>query len=72
MSKCTFGLAFRGECGIENCAEHAELKCDSCGGVATDECGHTMGLVCGAPICRACEHDTDAHPMGSGHRRRSA
>ncbi len=57
---CTFNLAYRGHCGVESdtdrCVQHRGLYCAGCGAWATGECCHTMQLVCGAPLCRDCEH----------------
>lgn len=65
MSKeCTFTEAWVGACGKPAtrfdgdeayCAEHAELRCRSCGAKATGNCGSTiLGLCCGEPLCDDC------------------
>ena len=53
--KCTFKIAWVGECGIENCENHSNLKCIVCGERATHSCDATSGLVCGAALCDNCE-----------------
>jgi len=64
--KCEFGLAWIGKCGKPNCAEHADLKCASCGARATHQCAETMGLVCGADLCDDCEHTIRENGCNSG------
>lgn len=55
--KCKFHEAWIGRCnketeeGSEYCKEHSKQKCCICGGQAVKNCGHTMGLVCGFPLC---------------------
>lgn len=56
---CEFVEAWIGKCGKENCQEHKNLKCVSCGESATHSCDATMGLVCGASLCDQCEHELD-------------
>lgn len=63
---CEFNLAWIGKCGKENCTEHADLKCCSCGSTATHECAETMGLVCGALLCESCEHTICENGCNSG------
>ncbi|WP_310619642.1 hypothetical protein [Flexibacterium corallicola] len=70
MSKCAFDIAWIGKCGKEDCKEHGNLKCVSCGAKATRECDATMGLVCGALLCGDCEHELDEKGTtgwGTGH-----
>lgn len=41
----------------EYCLQHRNLKCVSCGGVATGFCYQTGGwITCGEPVCDFCEH----------------
>jgi len=54
MTKCSFNKAWIGECGAEDCQDHANLKCISCGEPATHECAETFQFVCGAPLARSC------------------
>ena len=56
------------------CAEHAPLRCCSCGAQATHDCEHTgIQFVCGYPLCDGCTHGTPdpKNPgifhMGGGH-----
>lgn len=54
---CNFNIAWVGPCKNEiPCAEHASLKCVSCGSTATKECDETGQFCCGAPLCNECEH----------------
>lgn len=81
MGKCIFFRAWIGPCNQESegsmCEEHANVKCCSCGEPATQECDHTGGLVCGAPLCGDCMHhppgpdDINILLMGGGHARKS-
>lgn len=66
-NKCVWGKAWIGPCGEETsnhnntyCKEHSYIKCSSCHtNFATHDCDQTMGpLVCGAPLCNGCRHDT--------------
>lgn len=55
--KCEFSKAWIGKCkNPRPCAEHAALKCCSCGAPATRECSETITLVCCALLCDECEH----------------
>ena len=65
--QCIFGKAWIGKCTMEAdesgyCEEHENVKCCSCGEKATHECDETGSLVCGAPLCDECTHNT--HPEG--------
>ena len=56
---CKFELAWRGSCNAESfgthCAEHADLKCESCGNPATHECEEIIGgSICTANLCDNC------------------
>ena len=66
MTTCTFNKAWFGVCGNENCEEHKDLVCCSCGKPATHECSGTIGLVCGALLCDDCEHTICANGCNSG------
>ncbi len=54
---CGFDLAWQPKCKSPKqpkkkfCKEHLKLKCDICGKQATHECGYSLSLVCGAPLC---------------------
>jgi len=70
--KCKFVKAWIGECGVEDCKEHADIKCCVCGATATHTCDATGGFVCGAPLCDGCEHKLDKEGTngwmcGGGH-----
>lgn len=59
--KCKFVRAWIGRCNkpvVSSCLceEHAEIKCCSCGSLATHDCSETGQFVCGAPLCDDCEH----------------
>jgi hypothetical protein len=55
--QCDFNEAWIGPCKNSNpCDKHDKLVCASCGEKATKSCDATSGLVCGAPLCDACEH----------------
>jgi hypothetical protein len=62
MSRCNFDNAWAGLCnapvveGSDKCAEHKDLKCDSCGKSAVRSCDHTGQFVCGYPLCAECTH----------------
>lgn len=57
MTSCTYDKPWTGTCGQEDCAEHKDAKCKSCGAPATRGCDQTMGpFVCGAHLCDDCEH----------------
>lgn len=56
MTTCNFDKAWIGVCGKDNCEEHAQLKCVSCGNPATKQCDETGTFVCGANLCADCEH----------------
>jgi hypothetical protein len=70
--KCCFDLAWIGKCGQETldgkelCPRHEKEKCAACGAQATHQCDETMGLVCGAPLCRDCEHEIDRRGTNGG------
>lgn len=40
------------------CEDHAGLKCCSCGDLATGSCPEPLQLVCGAPLCDYCSHNS--------------
>jgi len=68
MSQCKFDNGWGRHCNQEAgasgfCEEHNKLKCVSCGKQATKSCDQTGGLVCGAPLCPDCVHNT--HPGGT-------
>ena len=56
--QCDFDEAWIGRCkNNKPCEKHDKLVCVSCGEKATRSCESTAaGLVCGAPLCDACEH----------------
>lgn len=55
--QCDFDEAWIGRCkNNKPCEKHDKLVCVSCGEKATRSCESTNGLVCGAPLCDACEH----------------
>lgn len=62
--RCQFSLAYVGRCdngalpGKSMCSKHDGLVCRGCGAPATRECPSASSLVCGAPICDVCEHDS--------------
>jgi hypothetical protein len=65
--QCKFDKAWVGKCGksadeSDFCEEHKGTKCCSCGAQATHTCDETGQLVCGAPLCDDCTHNT--HPQG--------
>lgn len=57
MCKCTFNVAWKGDCGksaesgTDRCKEHSQVKCGVCGSKAVNECAQTSGLVCGYHLC---------------------
>lgn len=65
---CGFSIAWVGKCKTPvdaegcRCDKHSGIKCASCGKPAMKECDETGGLVCGAPLCDECTHNT--HPEG--------
>jgi hypothetical protein len=61
MKKCSYGLAWVGNCGkpvVKDgfCEDHIGLDCCSCGEQATHECEETGQFVCGFPLCDNCVH----------------
>jgi len=72
MTQCEWNIAWAGRCKEEAlpnahfCEEHAFQKCCSCENVAVRDCSETMGLVCGAPLCEACEHTIRRNGCNSG------
>lgn len=58
--KCQYEKSWIGKCGKEAvngfCEEHSKVKCCKCGKKATKECEHTSQFVCGAPLCKDCDH----------------
>lgn len=65
-NRCKFSKAWIGLCNKENCTEHKDLKCCSCGEPATRECDETFGFVCGEPLCSSCEHTIGEDGTNSG------
>lgn len=61
MSECKFDVSWVGRCKkptlgeSEYCAVHYGMKCCSCKAQATHDCDRTGQLVCGAPLCDACD-----------------
>ena len=43
--------------------------CASCGAPATHECQATNGMICGAPLCDACQHSGPI--LSFEHRRKN-
>ena len=71
---CGFYRAWIGKCtNSKPCPEHESKRCASCKEPADHECDETGMFVCGAPLCKDCEH-TIAHDGtngGIGFRRTS-
>ncbi len=70
---CGFGKAWVGPCQNKptyygRCDEHKDEKCCSCGRPATHTCDETGQFVCGAPLCKDCEHTIfpEGHNGGVG------
>jgi hypothetical protein len=62
---CDFIKAWIGPCPTsvtkegERCIKHSNIKCCSCGSLATHECDEMCECtrcVCGSPLCDNCEH----------------
>jgi hypothetical protein len=66
MCKCNFNEAWRGVCGKEDCKEHKDLVCSSCGKPATHSCDETGAFVCGSPLCDDCEHTIQDNGCNGG------
>lgn len=70
MGACRYVKAWIGQCGAsvadcDLCSTHLGVTC-SCGEQAVTECSHTGQLVCGRPLCDACEGYSDpTKPAGS-------
>jgi hypothetical protein len=73
---CQYDLAYRGPCGRPTapgqafCAEHASLRCVSCGQQAVRQCDYAASYVCCLPLCEVCDGDTvGSHQHGDGRLR---
>lgn len=66
-TQCGFHTEWVGHCtkDKQTCKKHKGLVCSSCGAPATRECGETMGLVCGTPLCDDCEHTIQSNGCNS-------
>jgi len=69
---CTFDRAWQGPCGREDCKEHANLVCCSCGAKATRSCPECLRFgVCGESLCDNCAHNDSGQPGPWNHEKRT-
>lgn len=74
MELCNYSKSWIGRCKNEKpCKEHSDLKCVSCGELATHDWAETGQFVCGFPLCDNCEHtiypDGTNGGIGLNHQR---
>jgi hypothetical protein len=71
---CRFEVPWRGPCGKPStngwCSEHEGKRCVSCGAKAERGCQEGLSLVCGAPLCKDCEHTSSRDSNGPQHVKR--